>query len=115
MFVKVLLTLNKVFVILIARKLTMRNKMEHINTLDMYRQYLSAGYTEQQAVAAVRALDSSLNDLVTKDDLNSGLQKLENDLKLYVGRIIGSTIGGSFLFVLIFPFIMSIIFKKLGL
>ena len=101
--------------IVIARKLTTRDKMAHIDTLEMYKQCLSAGVPESQAMAAVRALDSLFNDLLTKDDLNSGLQKLENDLKLYVGRIIGSTIGGSFLFVLIFPFIMSIIFKKLGL
>lgn len=50
--------------------------MSHIDTLKVYRQYVGAGYTDQQATCAVDALNSSFDGVATKDDLKS----LEKDI-----------------------------------
>lgn len=50
--------------------------MAQIDTLKVYKKYLEAGYTEDQAVTAVQALNSSFDTVATKNDILN----LEKDL-----------------------------------
>ncbi len=54
--------------------------MTHIDTLEVYREYIAAGYTENQAVTAVKVLNASFNGVATKEDLNLLEEKLETRL-----------------------------------
>ena len=53
--------------------------MEHINTLKAYKEYKKAGYTEDQAVAAVEVLNTAFDGVATSKDL----QILESNLKIF--------------------------------
>ena len=57
--------------------------MAHIDTLKAYKQYLEAGYTEDQAVTAVQALNSSFDTVATKEDIRA----LEKDLHKEINRL----------------------------
>lgn len=77
--------------------------MAHIDTLEMYREYLSAGYSENQAVAAVKALNSSFDGVATKQDLiilekdikadvRQQIKESEYSLKMFVASIVGGSL-----------------------
>lgn len=48
--------------------------MGHIDTLQVYKDYLKAGYTDEQADCAVHALNASFDSVVTRDYLDSKLR-----------------------------------------
>lgn len=72
--------------------------MAHIDTLQVYKEYIQAGYTESQATAAVKTLNASFDGVATKNDLNHlenkvdlKLDALEKDLKyFFISFIVGS-------------------------
>lgn len=52
--------------------------MAHIDTLQVYKEYLSGGYTESQAITAVKALNTSFDGVATKEDLNSLEKRIDS-------------------------------------
>ena len=81
--------------------------MSHIDTLAMYKEYLTNGYTESQAATAVNALNVSFDGIVTNEILTNALGKLEYDLKIFFLYLV----GGAILTFFVLPFFN----KKLGL
>jgi hypothetical protein len=88
--------------------------MANIDTLQMYKEYLEGGYTEAQAMTAVKSLGVYHSDLATKEDLlltknefTNGLQMLEKDLKIFFVYSLGSTLLVGF----ILPIIVAIVLK----
>jgi hypothetical protein len=71
--------------------------MSHIDTLQVYKEYIAAGYTEAQSSAAVKALNASFDSVVTKDELRSALKDLEKDLKFFILWVIGGAFAAAFL------------------
>lgn len=63
--------------------------MANIDTLKYFNELKASGIPEEAALAQVYALSASLTDLVTKDDLNSGLRTVELDLKVYFAYLVG--------------------------
>lgn len=55
--------------------------MAQIDTLKYYKDLKASGVSDEQAEAEIRALQSALNDLATKEDLRSELNSLENKIK----------------------------------
>lgn len=55
--------------------------MSHLDTLKIYKEHLAAGFTEQEAVAATKALDSAFDglDSVRKAELDYSIQSIRTD------------------------------------
>ncbi len=88
--------------------------MAHIDTLEMYREYLGAGYSEAQAVTAVKALNSSFDGVATKQDLSVLEKDLKNNVKQQIKRseyslksFVAKLIFGSLILGFILPKIAS--------
>ena len=93
-------------------------EMAHIDTLAMYREYLAAGYTEDQSVAAVNVLSLSIDGIATKEDLrelekdlkgemHTQINNLERDLKYFFIK----TIGSSVIATVLMPIIVACLLK----
>jgi len=50
--------------------------VEHVDTLQMYKEYMASGYTEEQATTAVISLNKSFDSVVTAKDIKI----LENEI-----------------------------------
>ena len=85
--------------------------MAHIDTLEMYQGYLQAGYTNTQAVAAVKALNASFDSVATKGDLKNAVENLEKDLKIFFVFLV----LGSIVVTYIMPLFIPIILRSFGL
>jgi len=59
--------------------------MARIDTLAKYREFLAAGYTEQQAEVAINALkeaeDVTMGDLVTKAELKLEISEVKREIR----------------------------------
>lgn len=85
--------------------------MAHIDTLSVYREYLTAGYTDTQSEAAVRALNASFDGVATKDDLTNAIEKLEKHLKIFFSYLV----GGTLLIAYIIPITIAIVLRVCGI
>jgi hypothetical protein len=58
--------------------------MSHIDTLKVYKEHVNAGYTEEQALAAVSALDEAFDgiDSVRKVELDYAISGVLNQFEL---------------------------------
>lgn len=61
--------------------------MSHIDTLKTYKEYLAAGYTEQQAETSVHILDKSFDTVATKSDLIAMQLSLHQDMNILRAEI----------------------------
>lgn len=68
--------------------------MAHIDTLKYYEELIKSGQTEAEARAHVYTLHVALNDLVTKEDLKTEIQNLENRIDTKFETI--EKVGGAF-------------------
>ncbi len=61
--------------------------MAHIDTLQTYKEYLNSGYTETQAITAVKALNASFDSVATKEDLNNLEKRIDAKFDAKFGMI----------------------------
>ena len=61
--------------------------MAHIDTLQVYKEYLSGGYTESQAITALKALNASFDGVATKEDLNSLEKRIDSKFDTKFGML----------------------------
>jgi hypothetical protein len=59
-----------------------------VDTLQVYEELTSSGFSEQQAKANIKAMGYFISDLATKTDI----RLLEKDLKIFFGYLVGGTI-----------------------
>lgn len=85
--------------------------MANINTLEYFDNLVRAGVSEREARANVENLNSSLDHLATKEDLNLMAEKIERNLKIFFGYII----GGTFLATILIPILVAIFLKLTGI
>lgn len=67
--------------------------MAHINTLEYYDELVASGFTTDMARAQVKALNSSFDNVVTKDFLETKLNELEKRLENFMFKTIGGTLA----------------------
>lgn len=61
--------------------------MAHIDTLQVYKEYLAGGYTESQAITAVKALNASFDSVATKEDLHHLEKRIDSKFDTKFGMI----------------------------
>lgn len=79
--------------------------MIHIDTLEVYKQALEAGNTEEQALFYVKSLNASFDTVVTEPYLRQELSNLENRLKIFFGYLVIGTIIGSLVIPILIKFL----------